>query len=572
MDRRTRNGLLPSLPVEARILLWAWVIVTRVTGGRWPGMTWLTLAAAAAVVAINLVGFWEITTARRDVIGSARRTMALTTAARAGAIEARLAQARGDLAFMAGSPVFFELEEVLVSRDERMARFRRLEAEGALLLFLRGHPEVMRAAVRGANDRPILEAARRGGIPVLWTEQGEGPRRNVDPVEQPVEGRFEPRLGTRTVRGAVTIDVTIDAARLLSAGRGTEDNPACVLADASGAVLAADPGGGPGRTAGNDRDETASAAPVAAEGWSVTTPWSLSCRAGASGPLALLDPLAARYRSTLLLNLMVMSLAVGLGGFAIHQARRRREMEATAREEARVRELERRLFHAERLSTVGRLAAGMAHEINNPLEGMSNYMALARDSLARGDLPDAERSLTAATEGLRRVSGVVGQVLAHADPKEAPVLDVDILATARETLAFVGGRPEFSAIRFDVDLPEGIPKVKGRPVLLGQVLLNLLLNACEAQPRGGEVRVAARRAADRVVLEIADRGPGVPPAEASRIFEPFYSTKDSSGLGLSVCHAIVTTHGGTIAVEERPGGGASFRIDLPASGGTDERD
>ena len=120
------------------------VIVARVRRGRWPGLTWLTLAAAAAVIAINVAGFWEIATARRDAGEGARRATSLAAAARARAIEARLAQARGDLAFMAGSPVFFDLESVLDSRDERLARWRRLEAEGALLLFLRGHPEAAR--------------------------------------------------------------------------------------------------------------------------------------------------------------------------------------------------------------------------------------------------------------------------------------------------------------------------------------------------------------------------------------------------------------------------------------------
>src|SRR5262245_50079757 len=110
MGRATEMARIKALATRsrgARFLLLGCVIVARVRGGRWPGMTWLTLAAAAAaVIAINLVGFWEITTARRDVLESARRTTALATAARARTIEARLAQARGDLAFMAGSPVF----------------------------------------------------------------------------------------------------------------------------------------------------------------------------------------------------------------------------------------------------------------------------------------------------------------------------------------------------------------------------------------------------------------------------------------------------------------------------------
>src|SRR5262249_58664049 len=119
--------------------------------------------------------------------------------------------------------------------------------------------------------------------------------------------------------------------------------------------------------------------------------WRIACRGWAASPMALLEPLAARYRTTLLLNLMVMSLAVLLGGFAFQQARRRREIAAVAREESRVRDLERRMFHSERLATVGRLAAGMAHEINNPLEGMAKYPALAREAPLRGDTAPARR-------------------------------------------------------------------------------------------------------------------------------------------------------------------------------------
>jgi signal transduction histidine kinase len=541
-------------------------------------MTWLTLVASVAVVAINLAGLWEITTARRSLLDSTRRLLALETAARAGAIEARLAQTRGDLAFMAGSPIFFDLEAVLASRDPREVRWRRLEAEGAVLMFLRGHGEVMRSVIRAEDGRPLIEAARRGGVPVLWMSAGVSPapvRREPDPVLQPIEGRFEPRLGTRTVQGAVTVEAIIDATRLMATGRATE--PAehrCVLRDLGGQVLAMDTGGrqaaaglagvrADGRAGGRD-DESAEAT-VAADGWSVPGPWTLACRGTGTSPFALLEPLALRYRTTLLLNLMVMSLAAILGAFAIQQARRRREIETAAREEARVRELERRLFHSERLALVGRLAAGMAHEINNPLEGMSNYLTLAREALTRGDGEAARRRLDGVEEGMRRAGAIIRQVLTHADPATAPASPVDVAATARQAAEFVSARPEFAALRFELDLPPGLPPVSGRATLLGQVFLNLVLNACEAQPRGGEVRLSARAGDGVVTVEIADRGPGVPADESSRIFEPFYSTKRSSGLGLSVCHAIVTQHGGTIAVLDRPGGGALFRIELPAS-------
>jgi two-component system C4-dicarboxylate transport sensor histidine kinase DctB len=100
--------------------------------------------------------------------------------------------------------------------------------------------------------------------------------------------------------------------------------------------------------------------------------------------------------------------------------------------------------------------------------------------------------------------------------------------------------------------------------MLGQVAVNLILNACEAQPSGGEVRVLSRREGAHAVAEIVDRGPGVAEAHRQRIFEPFFSTKDSTGLGLSVCHSIVRQHEGELSVTEREGGGALFRMTLPA--------
>ena len=276
-------------------------------------------------------------------------------------------------------------------------------------------------------------------------------------------------------------------------------------------------------------------------------------------------PLSARYRLTLILNLAVMSLALLLGLFAVREARRRQSLEAAAREEARVRDLERQLFHTERLSTVGRLAAGMAHEINNPLEGMSNYLSLAREDLRGGDPSSAARRLEMAQEGLRRAGDIVRLVLQHADPATAPRVVLDLNGVVLQTIDFVRSRPEFLSIRFEQNLSTTPLGVQGSQALLGQVLLNLILNACEAQPSGGEVRVTTQREGDRVVAEVADRGPGVPVEDSARIFEPFYSTKQSTGLGLSICYSIVTQHGGELSVQARDGGGASFRLRFPAA-------
>jgi signal transduction histidine kinase len=272
-------------------------------------------------------------------------------------------------------------------------------------------------------------------------------------------------------------------------------------------------------------------APVRAEGWSLPGPLLLVCEQPEGTVVGLAEPVWARYRTTFALNAGVMALALLLGGFAVQQARRRARLEARAAEETHVRELERQLFHAERLTTVGRLAAGIAHEINNPLEGMSNYLTLARDALDRGDAVATQRH---------------------------------VASVLRETEHFVESRREFRHIRFILDLAEGALLVRGSPVMLGQVAVNLILNACEIQPEKGEVRVASRREGDHAVVEFSDRGPGISEADRARVFEPFFSTRDSTGLGLSICHTIVRQHEGELTLHPREGRGSSFRMTLPA--------
>jgi signal transduction histidine kinase len=128
-------------------------------------------------------------------------------------------------------------------------------------------------------------------------------------------------------------------------------------------------------------------------------------------------------------------------------------------------------------------------------------------------------------------------------------------------------RTEFAGIVFTADLAPEPLLTLGNGIMLGQVVSNLVINASEAQPRGGEVLASSQREGGRVVVEVADRGPGVAEADRERVFEPFFSTKDSTGLGLSVCHSIVREHGGDLTVRSRPGGGAIFRMSLPAREG-----
>ena len=514
---------------------------------------WLIALSIVAVGAVNVAGAWGIAVARRAAAEDATRVFEGETAARARTLEALLSNIRADMAFLAATAPL-----ATVGSAPRAAGNWREGAESVLLLFLRTHPEVTRAVVSGADGRPLVLMGRRGGIPVLWVAS------NPTGLEGAATDPRRPRLTTALeLGGAARLEAEIAPSTLLHGGRVAAGEP-CVLEDATGSALARSPEAARATAPREPERRLAAEARVDAEGWSAAGPWRLACWRPEGQAVAAIEPLAGRYRATVALNLAAMALALLLGFAAIQQTRRRERLEARAREETRVRELERQLFHAERLATVGRLAAGIAHEINNPLEGMANYLTLARDALARGDTVGAEGRLRSVREGLDRAAGIVRQVLDHADPSAVPRTQVDLARVLDETARFVQSRPEFRDVHFALDLPSAPLLVLGNAVMLGQVAVNLILNACEAQPGGGRVEVRARREDGQVVAEVADRGPGIPEADRQRIFEPFYSTKDSTGLGLSVCHSIVRDHGGDLSAAGREGGGSVFRMRLPA--------
>jgi signal transduction histidine kinase len=138
---------------------------------------------------------------------------------------------------------------------------------------------------------------------------------------------------------------------------------------------------------------------------------------------------------------------------------------------------------------------------------------------------------------------------------------VDLAAVLTESLQLARASRGFAGIEFVSDLPAA-PAVTGNRLLLGQLFLNLILNACQAQPDGGTVEVGLSVQGEQVVARVADRGPGVPDSERERIFEPFYSSRNSTGLGLSVCRAIAQQHGTELNFSNRAGGGAEFTLAL----------
>ncbi len=522
---------------------------------------WLTGLAIGAVLAVNVAGIWGIAVARRGALEEERRAFTSEVAVRARAIESRLTAVRADLAFLASSSAVSQLGAQRASGD---AGERRANAQSAVLLFLRGHPEVVRVAATAADGTPLLHAGRRGGVPLLWLAAQPTGREGA--AVSPDTPRLLTHLpwGGAPGQGAsgMTLEMEVAPSQLLQ----TDGRWTCELRSADDRVLARD-APIPSKAHGVSRDgpnEVAGVATLEAEGWSMPSPFTLDCFEPALLSGARLgESVTGRFRTTLLLNLAVMALALFLGGFAVQQARRRARLEARALEEARVRELERQLLHAERLTTVGRLAAGIAHEINNPLEGMANWLSLAQEALAQDQGAEAQAHLLRVKEGLDRAAGTVRQVLAHADPAKTPTADLDLNEVLREAGRFIETRKEFGGIDFDFQLEPGPLTVHGSATMLGQVAVNLILNACEAQPDGGEVRVRSRREGERVVAGFLDRGPGVPEEDRRRIFEPFFSTKHSTGLGLSICHSIVQQHRGELSVSSREGGGTVMTVSLP---------
>jgi signal transduction histidine kinase len=154
-------------------------------------------------------------------------------------------------------------------------------------------------------------------------------------------------------------------------------------------------------------------------------------------------------------------------------------------------------------------------------------------------------------------------VLAFADPGKTQPVRVDLNGVLRDAVSFLRSNPAFRRTEVSfVPAGDGL-FVLGNPVTLGQLFLNLLINALQFQPAGGLIEVVAGAGERTAIVSVTDHGPGIRPEDLPRIFEPFFSTRGSTGLGLSVCQAIALAHGGNITAENREEGGACFRVEIP---------
>jgi len=284
-------------------------------------------------------------------------------------------------------------------------------------------------------------------------------------------------------------------------------------------------------------------------------PWSATVTLDADGgPAGLLllaraggAPLAAADRA------LVRDLADGVLALL---ARRRLEDDLSA-----ARAL---LAQADRLSTLGTLAAGIAHEIRNPLVSVRTFIQLVPERLHDEEFRTGFRELALAE--IERICGLITELLAFSRPSAAEREPVDVSALVAQTLRLLDAEAHKRGVALRAEVAGDVPAVQADEAQLKQVVLNVVLNAIQASPSRSAVVVRTGAGASTgAVIEVEDAGPGIPEERAARIFDPFFTTKEAgSGLGLFIAQRIVTDHGGSIDARPRAGGGTMFAIRLPA--------
>lgn len=219
------------------------------------------------------------------------------------------------------------------------------------------------------------------------------------------------------------------------------------------------------------------------------------------------------------------------------------------------RELERR----NRLAALGEMAAGMAHEIRNPLGGIQLYASMLAQDVA--DRPGCAEIVRKIRTGVARMEEIVSQVLHFSREIKANCVACDLVPVVQDAVDLLKAKADANQVNVEMNLPEALDtRLDAR--LMTQAILNLVQNAIEANPPGGRVFVTLRPfEGGQLHLTVADTGYGIPVEMIDRVFNPFFTTKDDgTGLGLSIVHRIIEAHGGSITAGNRPEGGAKFEV------------
>jgi signal transduction histidine kinase/DNA-binding response OmpR family regulator len=261
-------------------------------------------------------------------------------------------------------------------------------------------------------------------------------------------------------------------------------------------------------------------------------------------------------------ELALVKTLAGAAAVAIENAR----LYEAEREQRKLIEQSRaHLMQNQRLATTGQMAASLAHEINNPLQAIHNSMEMI---LSFPLEPEEQQTyIEMADEEIRRLIKMVNRILDFSRRPQEEMQTLDINRITQKVLQLTNKYLQHRHVSVQTSFAPDLPPVKGNATTLGQVFLNLLINAVEAMPEGGLVNLSTLNSQNRHVdVKISDTGKGIPPDVLGHIFEPFFSTKgEGTGLGLSISHSIVQQHNGDILVDSRPGEGATFTVRLPTA-------
>jgi signal transduction histidine kinase len=239
-----------------------------------------------------------------------------------------------------------------------------------------------------------------------------------------------------------------------------------------------------------------------------------------------------------------------------------REFDAMA---AAIEEREHRLIRSERLATVGRMAAHITHEIRNPLASLGLNVELLADEVGEGN-EEARSLVTSISKEVDRLSDITETYLRFVRLPKPKLEHEDLAAIATSVMKFSGSELALAKITWSIDVAPDLPEVMADESQLRQALLNLVRNAKEAMPGGGNIHLALAVVDAQVRMVLADSGPGIAPENLANVFEPFFSTKaKGTGLGLALVQQIVNEHGGRIEVGCPPEGGTRFSIYLPTA-------
>jgi signal transduction histidine kinase len=242
-----------------------------------------------------------------------------------------------------------------------------------------------------------------------------------------------------------------------------------------------------------------------------------------------------------------------------------REQERVAELTALTRELERsqvRLVQSEKMAAAGRLAASLAHEINNPLQAIHNCLTLAQ----RFPLEVEEHTdfLALAGQEVERLINLVRRILDFCRPSRGHSVSANVNDLIEHVIALSQKKLQHSEVGLHLDLDPDLPSIRIVTDQISQVILNLIVNAIEALPDGGHLELSSQQTGDWIEIKVKDDGPGLTPSQIEYLFEPFFTTKPAgTGLGLAISFGIIERHGGTIQVESANGAGATFTVRLP---------